>query len=118
VLAPASAFRAAIVPRGPAVETSARGGAGGGVDPAADPCSARRSGRASGRHPWAELLKRVFAVDVLRCGCGGRRKILAAITQGEVIVAILASLGLPTEAPVVHHAMEWARGPPGLFEEE
>jgi len=31
-----------------------------------------------------------------------------------VIVAILAALHLPTEAPVVHPA----RGPPGLFEEE
>jgi len=56
----------------------------------------------------------VFAVDVLRCGCGGRRKILAAITQSEVIVAILAALHLPTEAPVVHPA----RGPPGLFDGE
>jgi len=53
-------------------------------------------------------------VDVLRCGCGGRRKIIAAITQAEVIVAILAALGLPTEAPVVHPA----RGPPGLFDGE
>jgi len=50
------------------------------------------------------LLKRVFTVDVLRCGCGGRRRILAAITQAEVIVAILAALHLPTEAPVVHPA--------------
>jgi len=53
-------------------------------------------------------------VDALRCGCGGRRRIIAAITQAEVIVAILAALHLPTEAPVVHPA----RGPPGLFEDE
>jgi len=114
VLAPASALRAAIVPAGPERETSASGGAGAGAGLSADPCAARRSARTSGRHPWAELLKRVFAVDVLRCGCGGRRKILAAITQTEVIVAILAALGLPTEAPVVHPA----RGPPGLFDGE
>jgi len=114
VLAPATALRAAIVPAGPERETSAGGEAGGGVGPAADACAAKRSARVGGRHPWAELLKRVFAVDVLRCACGGRRKILAAITQAEVIVAILAALGLPTEAPVVHPA----RGPPGLFDGE
>jgi len=57
-------------------------------------------------------------VDALRCRCGGRRRIIAAITQAEVIVAILAALHLPTEAPVVHTRMDWARGPPGLFEEE
>jgi hypothetical protein len=27
----------------------------------------------SGRIPWADLLRRVFADDVLRCPCGGRR---------------------------------------------
>jgi len=49
---------------------------------------------------------------VLRCpGCGGRRRIIASITQGSVIRAILAALGLPTAAPSVHPA----RGPPELF---
>jgi len=48
-------------------------------------------------------------VDVLRCPrCGGRRKVLAAITEARVIAAMLASLGLPAEPPVVHAA----RGPP------
>lgn len=56
---------------------------------------------------------RVVALGVLRCpSCGGRRVILAAITEGRVIRAILAALGLPTEAPVV----AVARGPPELFE--
>jgi hypothetical protein len=32
------------------------------------------------RYAWPELLRRVFAVDVLRCGvCGGRRKLIAQI---------------------------------------
>ena len=54
-------------------------------------------------------MTRVFAVDVLRCpGCGGRRTILAAITQAEVVGAFLAALGLPTEPPAVYPA----RGPP------
>jgi len=114
VLAPASALRAAIVPR-PAATAAAHRSAGAGHHPGG---VGQREGsppsRACGRHPWAELLKRVFAVDALRCpGCGGRRTILAAITQGEVIRAILAALHLPTEPPAVHPA----RGPPGLFSE-
>jgi hypothetical protein len=52
-------------------------------------------------------------LDVLRCPSGGgRRRILAAITEGGVIRAILTSLGLPTEPP----ALPPARGPPELFE--
>ena len=56
--------------------------------------------------------KRVFAVDVLRChSCGGRREVLALITEGSVVRAILECLGLPADAPVIHPA----RGPPELF---
>ena len=52
------------------------------------------------RLSWAELMRRVFAVDVLECpGCGGRRKLIAVITEPEVIVAFLSCLGLPTRAP-------------------
>jgi hypothetical protein len=104
VLTSAPALRAAIVPaRQASVVVARRAAAGGG----------RGSAHACGRHPWAELLKRVFAVDVLRCpGCGGRRRLIAAITQAEVNRAILAALGLPTEPPAVHPA----RGPPERFE--
>jgi hypothetical protein len=56
-------------------------------------------------------LRRVFGLDVLHCpGCGGRRRIVAAITQGPVMRAILESLGLPAEPPVA----ATARGPPEL----
>ena len=52
------------------------------------------------RLAWADLLRRVFAIDVLRCrGCGGRMRILAAIHPPEATQAILASLGLPVRAP-------------------
>jgi hypothetical protein len=52
------------------------------------------------RLSWADLMKRVFEVDVLECPrCGGRRKLIAVITEPLVIVAILESLGLPTRAP-------------------
>jgi len=43
---------------------------------------------------------RSFAVDVLECPrCGGRRKLIAVITEPAAIVAILESLGLATRAP-------------------
>lgn len=57
--------------------------------------------RASPRVDWAKLLYRTYAVDVLRCGrCGGRRRVLAAITEKATAKKILAHLGLPTEPSV------------------
>ena len=66
------------------------------------------------RLPWSELLRRVFKFDVLSCGCGGRRRVLAFISEPKVVGAILASLHLPGEVPKV-----WpARAPPqGRFAE-
>jgi hypothetical protein len=55
------------------------------------------------RYSWAELLRRTFKIDILRCpACGGRRIGIAVITQREVIRKILVSMGLPTEPPAVH----------------
>jgi hypothetical protein len=52
------------------------------------------------RLSWPELMRRVFAIDVLECPrCGGAIKILAAIHPPETTAAILACLGLPTHAP-------------------
>jgi len=49
---------------------------------------------------------------VLHCGlCGERRELIAQITRPGVVMPILSSLGLPTEAPRVRPA----RGPPELF---
>ena len=61
------------------------------ADPTASP--ARR------RHHWAELLHRVFEVDALDCPrCGGRMRILAAITDPDVARRILMCLRLPPRA--------------------
>jgi hypothetical protein len=39
---------------------------------------------------WADLLKRVFAVDVLVCDtCGGSMRILAVLPEGEATHTIL-----------------------------
>ena len=49
---------------------------------------------------WAQLLKRVFAIDLTTCPqCGGALTILAAIEEPAVIGKVLAHLGLPTRAP-------------------
>jgi hypothetical protein len=48
----------------------------------------------------------------LRCHlCCGRREVLALITQGTVVRAILECLRLPAPAPMIHPA----RGTPQLF---
>jgi hypothetical protein len=68
VLAPHAKLRAAIVPI-PAQTTTAH---------AADCAHAHD---ASAHMSWARLLKRVFDLDVERCVCGGKLKIIAAIEE-------------------------------------
>jgi len=52
------------------------------------------------RLAWAELLRRVFAADVLACPrCGERMRLLAAIQPPDATKAILACLELPSRAP-------------------
>jgi hypothetical protein len=70
-----------------------------GVSPAQEP--ARRPRQLA----WAELMRRVFAVDVLECPrCGGSMRILAAIHPPETARAILECLSLPTRAPPIDPA--------------
>ena len=52
------------------------------------------------RVPWAELLRKVFAIDVLDCPkCSGRMKLIAFITGAGVARQILEHLSLPTTGP-------------------
>jgi hypothetical protein len=54
---------------------------------------------APSRMPWHELMRRVFAWDVLHCdGCGGRRRLIATIPEGEIATKILGHLNLPVTA--------------------
>jgi hypothetical protein len=57
--------------------------------------------KAQGRnYTWCELMKRVFAADVLACThCGGRLRILTAIRPPEITRKILDHLGLPSRPP-------------------
>jgi hypothetical protein len=82
-----------------------------------DPGRADAAPKASTRRSlWADLLQRVFEVagplrwpspceskihrDALCCPrCGGRMRVLAAITEADVARRVLACLNLPTRAP-------------------
>jgi len=89
VLAPHAALRSQIVP-GEADQAPTT--ADGDGDSLAPSTRARLS--------WAQLLKRVFAIDITTCPqCGGTLTILAAIKDPAVIVKILGHLGLPSRAP-------------------
>jgi len=74
-----------------------------------EPGTAQLGGRTRRRLSWAQLLRRVFALEILLCPlCGGQRRVIAAIEKGAVAKAILECLGLPTELP----PRAAARGPP------
>jgi len=109
VFGPNSAWRAEIVPRPPQAGAVAGQPAEPELPPAAAPPSpvappgpgpgAERSAPVQTRIPWSELLLRVFREDVLQCPCGGRRVVLAFLTDEKVVKAILEHLGLPTTGP-------------------
>jgi Putative transposase/Transposase zinc-binding domain len=94
VLAPASRWRSRIVPP---QEMPARSDQRGTPE------------RAGAYRPWAELLARSFAVDVLSCPrCQGRMRLLAIVEEPSRIARDLAALGEPTEVP----SRSPSRGPP------
>jgi len=64
------------------------------------------------RVPWAELIKRVFADDLLNCECGGRRTVVAVVTDAASARSLLDGLGIPHLPP-----MFTPRGPPDLFDD-
>ena len=65
----------------------------------------------SRRIRWAQLIKRVFKKDLMVCPhCGGRRVLIAFITDDSVNNKILTHVGLPAEPPPVAAA----RAPPQL----
>jgi len=91
VLAPNAKLRALVVPRAP------EDAAGESEVPATESCCTHsRPARIS----WAQLLKRVFEIDLKHCpNCGGQLKIIAAILEAPVIERILRHQGLEARAP-------------------
>ena len=54
----------------------------------------------SSRHPWAWLLRRVFAVDVTVCPrCRGPMKLVKIANEPDAIARALARLGLGPRPP-------------------
>ncbi len=98
ILAPAARSRAQIVPASAASESETLHSG----------CEAARPAFPRVRnYSWAELMRRVFAVDVLECPrCSGKMRVLAAIHAPEAIRAILDCLGLPSRAPPLAAAPE------------
>jgi len=77
-----------------------------GSDPAPNTDAPPESSRMS----WADLLKKTFAFDVLHCEkCGGRARVIAAITERSAIDKILTHLGLSANRQSVPAA---PRAPP------
>jgi hypothetical protein len=100
VLAPASKLRPRIVPKPNAAPAN-------DVGPSVPPSSLQAGG--SRYRPWAELLKRCFAIDVLQCPtCHGRMRLVALVTDPKQVRRFLHGIGEPTEPP----SREPARGPP------
>jgi hypothetical protein len=98
VLAPASKWRPRIVP--PAAQRAAAEDIDG--EPGCKHSQEPEHGKSRRRpnYVWAELMKRVFAIDVLECPrCHGRMRLVAAIHSGEALRKILQCLGLPSRAP-------------------
>jgi hypothetical protein len=101
VLAAASEWRPRLAPPAPQPPAAKEAPGGGGEPGGAKRCDAYR--------PWAELLARSFAVDVLRCPrCQGGMKLLAIVKDQSRIARYLAAVGEPTEAP----RRSPKRGPP------
>ena len=109
VFAPASRWRSQVIPPlrectpstppcASAVPSEDPAPAATGTPPGQATAEVRRPA-ASSRIPWAELLMRVFREDVLACPCGGRRVVLAYLTQPGPVKIILDHLGL---RPLVH----------------
>ncbi len=70
------------------------------------------------RVAWADLLQRVFEIDALHCPtCGGRMRVLSAITDPIVASRILRCLSLPPRAPPQASAKDGEPAPGRVGEE-
>jgi hypothetical protein len=103
VIAPAADWRSEIVP------ISAKTAVSTDVLAPVSPTAGVETRSHNRRISWARLLARIWGVDALRCErCGGRMRVLAALTDPSVVVKILEHLALPSEPP----ALAPARWPP------
>jgi hypothetical protein len=102
VLAPSAAFTPLIIPESKADATHSHPGCSANNEElTADTENVIENRRCRPRkYAWAELLRRVFSIEVLRCACcSGRMRILCAINPPRAIRQILDCLGLPSRSP-------------------
>ena len=94
--APVTAAAATAAPAAPAAYRA-------GPSPPVDTVDPPAAERAASRRPywaWADLMRRVFSLDILACAaCGGRLRFIATIEDPPVVQRILAHVGLPTTVP-------------------
>ncbi len=89
-LAPHAKIRSHIVPKAD----------DGQQGPGAEESSPKGEAFKRRRKSWAELLARVFGIDVNTCHeCGGQMKIVAAILETRAIQKILIHLRIPHKPP-------------------
>ena len=110
LLAPAAKWRPAVVPNTAIIEPpldspdiSTITAASSGLGPA-DGSETQKpvAERHRKNYTWSELMKRVFAADVLACPhCGGRLRILSIIYPPQITRKILDHLGIPSRPPPV-----------------
>jgi hypothetical protein len=92
--------------------TQRRPTAPAGAAPEVDPHGRPPDRATRRRYRWAQLLKRVFEIDALRCPrCGSTLRLIAAIEDPAVARRILECLKLPARSPPVEPA-SWAAIPP------
>jgi len=107
ILAPCAALRRMVVP-----QCAAYGQPGqnrhpgcsnkGGSFPDASGDSERKGQCRPRNYSWAELMKRVWSLDVLQCDrCGGRMRIVCANHPPAAVKSILECLGLPSRPPPI-----------------
>jgi hypothetical protein len=109
ILGPATAWRALIIPTASTTNNNtesalAQGNAAASSDSVdaavADVPQQKLAEQRRRNYSWAQLMKRVFAIDVLQCDrCGGVMRLIAAIHPPETTQKILDCLGLPNRAP-------------------
>jgi hypothetical protein len=108
VLAPAATFRPLVIPRAQAPSPPSHPGCQATVEPPETDSGnvKKKRGFQPRNYSWAQLMTRVFALDVLACPrCGARMRILCAINPPDAIRKILACLGFSTRASPVAPAM-------------
>lgn len=109
VFAPNHRLRSRVIPPPPSKSQEQNSGAI--VSTTHTSASSAATGRCRRRVlPWAELMRRVFMVDVLMCqACGGSMTIISVLTDPEVVEPFLVCLGVSHVPPQTAPA---ARGSP------